>query len=219
MRHQITEVPLVEKAPRRKLGGEGGKLQTMKEGGTVVEKIKKGVRKAKDVIVQSAKEVGKKEVKVAKANSHHLVEVGEELHHAVQSLKKGGEVKKVKELTDAQKLKAFEKSEEKREKKGEALAGSKSKLTNLAKNRERMLSNITDTTPAKARKSRAKKAEVVIVEEVVVKKPRAKKQSLKEGGVVAKKPSAWLAHVKAHRAKHGGTYIEAMKNAKATYKK
>jgi hypothetical protein len=251
MRHQMTEVPLVEKAPRKLLGGEGGKKQSLKDGG-VVEKIKRGVKKAKDVLVESAtqvgmgvkkgvkevgkvakkgaEEVGKAVVKIAKKHSHKLVEggkefgknvgkvvgragatalhvdagqlgehaggalgeeigrrVGEKLHEKIQSLKKGGKVKKLKSLA------------------GET---------------EAKLSVITDIKPMKAKKPRAKKAEVVIVEEVVVKKPRAKK--MKEGGEVkapAKKSSAWLDHVKAYRAKNGGTYMEAMKSAKASYKK
>lgn len=32
-------------------------------------------------------------------------------------------------------------------------------------------------------------------------------------------PNAWVSHVKAYRAKHGGSYKDAMKNSKASYKK
>ena len=41
---------------------------------------------------------------------------------------------------------------------------------------------------------------------------------LMAGGAV-KKSNAWLDHVKKYRADNGGSYVEALKKAKLTYKK
>jgi hypothetical protein len=204
MRHQITAVPLVEK---KRLGGDKGmrKQPVMKSGG-VVEKVKRAAKKVKEV----AEHVGKEVIKEAKKHSHKLKDagkaagaalgtaggaaaatavgapeaaglastigsalggklgefIGEKAHEGIQSLKKGGRVRKLK-----------------------------------AK-----LEQITDTKPVEHKKAvRSKKA----------------MPAFKEGGEVkpaAKKPSAWMAHVKAYHAKHGGSYKDAMKGAKATYK-
>jgi hypothetical protein len=195
MRHQITAVPLVEK---KKLGMDGKgqmpeKKPRMKKGG-LVEKVKKVARKAKEV----AETVGRAVVKEAKKHSHHLIEagkkagavagtalgtaavetvgpmgvpagkyvgekagefIGRKIHEKIQSLKKGGKVKKGEQLLQ-----------------------------------------VSDTAPVKT-----------------ARKARAKKEPVKEAP--AKKSSAWMDHVKAYRAAHGGSYKDAMKAAKATYKK
>ena len=43
--------------------------------------------------------------------------------------------------------------------------------------------------------------------------------SLAGAGKPKRPPSKWILHVKAYREKHGGSYKDAMKAAKATYKK
>jgi hypothetical protein len=41
----------------------------------------------------------------------------------------------------------------------------------------------------------------------------------KAAGKPKRAPSAWIMHVKKYREEHGGLYKDAMKAAKATYKK
>jgi hypothetical protein len=70
------------------------------------------------------------------------------------------------------------------------------------------------------KKTRKPKMEVVEAVEVIVAPKRAKKVKAEpKAEAPAKKSSAWMDHVKAHHAKHGGSYKDAMKAAKATYKK
>jgi hypothetical protein len=228
MRHQITAVPLVEK---KKLGMEmPEKKPRMKKGG-LVEKVKKVAKKVKEV----AETVGKAVVKEAKKHSHHLIAagkqagaaagtalgaaavetvgpmgvpagkyvgekagefIGKKIHEGIQSLKKGGKVKKLKESMD-ELIKKEDEAIRKAERRDKTLGSQR----NLSTIRERKLKQVADTMPTKHRDTVAKK-----------------KQSLKEGGKV-KAPSAWMDHVKAYRAAHGGSYKDAMKAAKATYKK
>lgn len=228
MRHQITAVPLVEK---KKLGMDGkGQKPRMKKGG-LVEKVKRVAKKAKEV----AETVGRAVVKEAKKHSHHLIEagkqagavagtalgtasvetvgpmaipagkyvgekagefIGRKIHEGIQSLKKGGKVKKLKESMD-ELIKKEDDAIRKAERRDKTLGSQR----NLSTIRERKLKQVADTMPSKHKATVAKK-----------------KQSLKEGGQV-KAPSAWMSHVKAYRAEHGGSYKDAMKGAKATYKK
>jgi hypothetical protein len=238
MRHQITEVPLVEK---RRLGGDKGMKKEMKSGG-VVEKVKRVAKKVKEV----AEHVGKEVVKEAKKHSHKLKDagkaagaalgtaggaaaatavgapeaaglastvgsalgskigefLGEKAHEGIQSLKKGGRVRKprarpVKQADIDAAIKKEDDAHRKAERADKSLG-----VQNLKVVRERKLGKITDTAPMKHKAT---------VED------KKKKPVFKEGGKV-KKPSAWMAHVKAHHAKVGGSYKDAMKSAKATYK-
>ena len=238
MRHQITEVPLVEK---RRLGGDKGMQKVMKSGG-VVEKVKRVAKKVKEV----AEHVGKEVVKEAKKHSHKLKDagkaagaalgtaggaaaatavgapeaaglastvgsalgsklgefLGEKAHEGIQSLKKGGRVRKprarpVKQADIDAAIKKEDDAHRKAERADKSLG-----VQNLKVVRERKLGKITDTAPMKHKAT---------VED------KKKKPVFKEGGKV-KKPSAWMAHVKAHHAKVGGSYKDAMKSAKATYK-
>jgi len=182
MRHQITAVPLVEKSKKM--------LHKVKEtaehaGKAVLKEAKKHSHRLKDVgsVLGAAAGTALTESPIGTMVGKHIGEIaGEKLHEKIQSLKKGGKVV--------------------------------------------ALMQITDVKPAQAKKSRAKKVEVVEPTEMKpVKKPRAKKAAepmpepaKKAESAPTKKPSAWMAHVKAHQAKHGGSYKDAMKNAKATYK-
>ena len=202
MRHQITEVPLVEK---RRLGGDKGmqKQPGMKSGG-VVEKVKKVAKKVKEV----AEHVGREVVKEAKKHSHHLKNAGKAAGSALGTAGGAAAATAVGAPEAAglastigsamgSKLGEFlgEKAHEGIQslKKGGKVRKLKGKLQ-----------EITDTKPVEHKKA-----------------VRSKKPAFKEGGEVkpaAKKPSAWMAHVKAYHAKHGGSYKDAMKSAKATYK-
>jgi len=188
MRHQITAVPLVEKGKKM--------LHKVKEtaehaGKAVLKEAKKQSHRLKDVgaVLGAAAGTALTESPIGTMVGKHVGEIaGEKLHEKIQSLKKGGKVA--------------------------------------------ALMQITDVKPAQAKKSRAKKVEVVEPTEMKpVKKPRVKKmeevespkprvkKAVKAESAPVKKPSAWMAHVKAHQAKHGGSYKDAMKNAKATYKR
>ena len=89
--------------------------------------------------------------------------------------------------------------------------------------------NPLNVLKGKGLKKDAKKAAKKILEEEV--KPAAKKAAKQqvdkvakkvkakvEGGA-AKKPSAWISHVKDYSKKHNVSYKDAMKSAKASYKK
>ena len=89
--------------------------------------------------------------------------------------------------------------------------------------------NPLNVLKGKGLKKDAKKAAKKILEEEV--KPAAKKavkqqvdkvakkvKAKVEGGA-AKKPSAWISHVKDYSKKHNVSYKDAMKSAKASYKK
>jgi hypothetical protein len=89
--------------------------------------------------------------------------------------------------------------------------------------------NPINSLVGKGVKKDAKKAVKKILEEEV--KPAAKKAAKKEvekvakkvkakvEGGAAKKPSAWIQHVKDYSKKHNVSYKDAMKSAKASYKK
>lgn len=89
--------------------------------------------------------------------------------------------------------------------------------------------NPLNVLKGKGLKKDAKKAAKKILEEEV--KPAAKKAAKQEvdkvakkvkakvEGGAAKKPSAWISHVKDYSKKHNVSYKDAMKSAKASYKK
>lgn len=64
-------------------------------------------------------------------------------------------------------------------------------------------------------------------QDLVIRKKRSVKKEenvkpkpmMEEGGMVSKKSSSWISHVKAYQSQHGCSYREAMMKAKATYQK